>query len=335
MKLACALLFATIGLAAAVPLMEQPLFGESTYVAEWEKFVSSFEKSFIDEAEKLFRFSVFQRNFDFIHAYNRKSNGARLDVNAFADMTQKEFSSKFLGGIPTKAAYTAEAVINATVPASVDWTTKGAVTPVKNQAQCGSCWAFSAVGAIEGAIFLAQNKLESLSEQQLVDCDKVDSGCSGGLMDNAFQYVEKNGLALESDYKYTGADGSCKSSKYSAAPYTKISGFKDVAQKNEAALKTAVASQPVSVAIEADTQVFQFYSSGVLDDAAGCGTQLDHGVLAVGYGTESGKDFWKIKNSWGASWGMSGYILLARTDSTSSAGMCGLASQPSYPTVSY
>jgi len=335
MKFACALLFATIGLAAAVPLMEQPLFGESTYVAEWEKFVSSFEKSFIDEAEKLFRFSVFQRNFDFIHAYNRKSNGARLDVNAFADMTQKEFSSKFLGGIPTKAAYTAEAVINATVPASVDWTTKGAVTPVKNQAQCGSCWAFSAVGAIEGAIFLAQNKLESLSEQQLVDCDKVDSGCSGGLMDNAFQYVEKNGLALESDYKYTGADGSCQSSKYSAAPYTKISGFKDVAQKNEAALKTAVASQPVSVAIEADTQVFQFYSSGVLDDAAGCGTQLDHGVLAVGYGTESGKDFWKIKNSWGASWGMSGYILLARTDSTSSAGMCGLASQPSYPTVSY
>jgi cathepsin L len=333
MKFACALLFATIGLAAAVPLMEQPLFGESTYVAEWEKFVTSFEKSFIDEAEKLFRFSVFQRNFDFIHSYNRKSNGARLDVNAFADMTQKEFSSKFLGGIPTKAAYTAEAVINATVPAAVDWTTKGAVTPVKNQAQCGSCWAFSAVGAIEGAIFLAQNKLESLSEQQLVDCDKVDSGCSGGLMDKAFQYVEKNGLALESDYKYTGSDGSCKS--FTAAPYTKISGFKDVAQRNEAALKTAVASQPVSVAIEADTQVFQFYSSGVLDDAAGCGTQLDHGVLAVGYGTESGKDFWKIKNSWGASWGMSGYILLARTDSTSSAGMCGLASQPSYPTVGF
>jgi C1A family cysteine protease len=335
LKFACALLFATIGLAAAVPLMEQPLFGESTYVAEWEKFVSSFEKSFIDEAEKLFRFSVFQRNFDFIHAYNRKSSGARLDVNAFADMTQKEFSSKFLGAIPTKAAYTAEAVINATVPTAVDWTTKGAVTPVKNQAQCGSCWAFSAVGAIEGAIFLAQNKLESLSEQQLVDCDKVDSGCSGGLMDNAFQYVEKNGLALESDYKYTGADGTCQSSKHTAAPYSKISGFKDVAQKNEAALKTAVASQPVSVAIEADTQVFQFYSSGVLDDAAGCGTQLDHGVLAVGYGTENGKDFWKIKNSWGASWGMSGYILLARTDSTSSAGMCGLASQPSYPTVSF
>jgi cathepsin L len=220
---------------------------------------------------------------------------------------------------------------------SVDWTTKGAVTPVKNQAQCGSCWAFSATGALEGAIFLQDGVLESLSEQELVSCDKVDSGCNGGAMDNAFTFAEKNGLALESQYPYTsgtGNTGTCQTAKESpAAPHSKGSKFTDVTPNSEAALKAAVAQRPVSVAIEADKQAFQFYTSGIIKATAGCGTNLDHGVLAVGYGVDGTTLYWKVKNSWGATWGDKGFVRLERTESSSSKGTCGIAMDASYPTV--
>ena len=220
---------------------------------------------------------------------------------------------------------------------SVDWTTKGAVTPVKNQAQCGSCWAFSATGALEGAIFLQDGVLESLSEQELVSCDKVDSGCNGGAMDNAFTFAKKNGLALESQYPYTsgtGNTGTCQTAKESpAAPHSKVASFTDVTPNSEAALKAAVAKQPISVAIEADKQAFQFYTSGIIKATAGCGTNLDHGVLAVGYGTDAGTLYWKVKNSWGTTWGDKGFVRLERTESSSSKGTCGIAMDASYPTV--
>merc|ERR1712127_383325 len=215
----------------------------------------------------------------------------------------------------------------ADAPDDIDWTTKGAVTPVKNQKQCGSCWAFSTTGSIEGAFQIAGNKLTSLSEEELVECDHVDDGCKGGLMDNGFKYVEEHGLCTESAYPYTsgeGVRGTCKSSKCTTA--VKVKGFKDVPSKDEDALKTAVATQPVSIAIEADKSVFQLYKSGVMDSKA-CGVKLDHGVLAVGYGVLDGKNYWKVKNSWGASWGQEGYILLGRGEN-----ICGIAQQPSYPT---
>jgi len=263
-----------------------------------------------------------------------------LGHNPFSDFTADEFFSTRLGYNSTLSrgpsrgnnmhTYTAEDL--AAAPASIDWVAKGAVTPVKNQGQCGSCWSFSATGAMEGAFQIATGNLVSLSEEDLVQCDQVDQGCQGGVMDNAFQFAITNGVASEDAYPYTssmGMRGMCNPD-LEKVPVAKMTGFNDVTAMDENALLTAVALGPVSVAIEADKSAFQLYSGGVLNNA-GCGTQLDHGVLVVGYGTQKGPfkstNYWKVKNSWGASWGEQGYIRLSRGNN-----MCGISMQPSYPT---
>jgi cathepsin L len=253
-----------------------------------------------------------------------------LKINKFGDMTGTEFAANL--GLPKyhekTNGSTFLAPCNVVLPDAVDWRTKGYVTPVKNQGQCGSCWAFSTTGSLEGQYFKKNGKLVSLSEQQLVDCSRQfgNMGCNGGLMDNAFAYIKKYGIESELDYPYTGRDGRCK---YDASKVvTKVTGWMDVQQGDENALKTALGTVgPVSVAIDASHFSFQFYHDGVYNERACSSTRLDHGVLTAGYGTLNGQAYWLVKNSWGPHWGKKGYIMMSRNRNN----QCGIASSASYP----
>ncbi|CAK9041756.1 Senescence-specific cysteine protease SAG39 (Cysteine proteinase SAG39) (Protein SENESCENCE-ASSOCIATED GENE 39), partial [Durusdinium trenchii] len=274
----------------------------------YEQFLKDFGKHY-DEVEKQARFVAFAENYEYIERENAQGHSYKLGLNEFSDMSMDEFkmsklgmrlpseSESVWGNIPSGGMHK---VSNSTLPKSVDWRSK-AVTPVKNQQQCGSCWAFSTTGALEGAWAIATGKLVSLSEQQLVDCSKKfgNQGCSGGLMDNGFKYEEQAAVCTEESYPYTAKNGICKASGCTVGiPAHGVKSYVDVKVDDENALMDAVAKQPVSVAIEADQMAFQLYKSGVLTKT--CGTKLDHGVLVVGYGTEDGTDYWLVKNSWGA-----------------------------------
>jgi C1A family cysteine protease len=215
------------------------------------------------------------------------------------------------------------------LPTDVNWTAAGAVTPVKNQGDCGSCWSFSTTGALEGLNVVSGNALASFSEQQLMDCSRKygNKACQGGMMDDAFEYVQAAGIETEDSYPYKARDDlTCH---YNAALVVfNITGHTDVDPMNITALMTAVAGQPVSIAVEADQSSWQLYSGGVI--TSNCGQVLDHGVLVVGYGTDSNNtDYWNVKNSWGEDWGMAGYLLIERSD----ANLCGVLNQPSFPTL--
>merc|ERR1712142_100363 len=266
-----------------------------------------------------------------------------LKMNKYGDLLHHEFVSTMNGwrGNNTGGSYKKnrlhlgvtfiEPDEDVLLPKNVDWREKGAVTPVKNQGQCGSCWSFSATGALEGQHFRKTGKLVSLSEQNLVDCSTRygNHGCNGGLMDFAFKYIKDNkGTDTEESYPYEAMDDDCRYHREDRGA-TDV-GFVDIPQGNEDALKAALATVgPVSIAIDASRSSFQFYSTGVYDEPNCSPMNLNHGVLAVGYGTENGQDYWLVKNSWGPGWGDEGYIKMTRNKDN----QCGVASAASYPQV--
>ncbi|XP_014507446.1 vignain [Vigna radiata var. radiata] len=326
-----------LGMAESFDINEKELESEQGLWDLYERWRShhTVSRSF-DEKQK--RFNVFKANVMNVHNANKMDKPYKLKLNRFADMTNHEFTTTYANskvghhrmfrGMPLgNGTFMYENVDK--VPSSVDWRKKGAVTDVKDQGKCGSCWAFSTVAAVEGINQIKTNKLVSLSEQELVDCDtKENAGCNGGLMESAFDFIKQHGITKESNYPYEARDGTCDASKVKK-PAVSIDGHETVPVNNEAALLKAVAHQPVSVAIDAAGFFFQFYSEGVFTGL--CGTNLNHGVAIVGYGTtQDGTKYWTVKNSWGSEWGENGYIRMKR-DAFHKGGLCGIAMEASYP----
>lgn len=336
------ILFATAMTAA----VSAAIYSKEHYEGLFYDHLKKYNIVFKNGAEFIDRLHTFTSNVDNIALHNACANRTySLGINRFTHLTFDEFKTEVgIGGLtrgdmsprgnirkgwnPAPPAPALE-----TLPKSVDWVAAGAVTPVKNQGKCGSCWSFSTTGAIEGAYFNKWGTLASFSEQELVSCDTTDNNCNGGWMDAAFEWIKNNGgLAYEADYPYVSGDGTtipaCGKSAAYQDPKAAPSSWVDVPRRSMTGLMSAVAQQPVSIAIQADQAAFQSYSGGVLTGR--CGTKLDHGVLLVGYGTSAdGIDYWKVKNSWGPDWGMDGYILIER----SSADLCGVMDAASYPVL--
>lgn len=293
---------------------------------EFKEFMVKHSKNYTQE-ETLDRYEAFKDNLDYIEAHNAKNLSYTLGVNRFADMKPHEwatFIQRGAGGglvlLNREKKYGKRATPNC---ASSDLVAAGKVTTPKNQESCGSCWSFSTTGAIEGIL----PTLVPLSEQQLMDCDSNDAACDGGFMDNAFQYVEQVGLCSEEDYPYEEKKGSCRANYCTKVTGSKISGFTDIEEGDASSMAARLCTAPVSVGVDASGSDFQLYNGGVMTGS--CGTDLDHGVLVVGFGNDGGYDYWKIKNSWGTYWGESGYIRIERDGSSS--GKCGVLLAASYP----
>lgn len=313
-------MFVLLTLGAAMPL---PSF---------EEWALSRGKSY-SALELPLRQKIYERNAAVMTAHNALNLSWTMGVNAYSDLTPEEFKAAMTGGYLRSAAY-AHALRGAaigvssppTIPDSVNWVAEGAVTPVKNQGGCGSCWAFSATGAAEGLNYIKTKVLYELSEQQLVSCCSAGGrGCDGGSMVAAFDYWKGHNPCSEKQYPYTAKNGRCLKCSASGA---RVGGYRGVAQRDESALVAAIAAQPVSVGVEADQAAFQHYKDGYMSGA--CGTKLDHGVLAVGYDAQG----YKIKNSWGSDWGQNGYIWLARGKGyNGDSGQCGVQMEPVVPTL--
>lgn len=324
--------------AAELPPEDQPAVGSATDSAAavrhaFADFLEEFDKVYAEE-EVPQRFKTFEENYRRVLEHNTMASPYTQSINEFADLTEEEFAAKHLGFNGSGTAfegwpYLGDHFESAVDASSLDWRDRGAVTPVKNQGQCGACWTFSATGGLEGAGKLTTGDLVSLSEQEILDCSE-SQGCGGGNMAIAFSFAKTHTITVEENYPYTAQEGTCKQESWTYGLMVHcVEGYRSVSQ-SASALMSAVNQQPVSVAVSVNL-AFSSYKSGVF--TADCPTKLNHAVLLVGFGTEGGNTYWLVKNSWGTRWGESGYIRLAR-DATSKLGKCGIQTQSSYPVLS-
>jgi len=330
-SLAIVTVFVALALSSATPV-------EDNFEAEWAQFKVTHGKKYSGEAEEYLRKLIYQGNKEKVAVHNAEAKAGKhsftMEMNQFGDMLTSEFSkmmNRYSAPTSTGARATFVPKADASLPDNVDWRSKGLVSPIKNQGQCGSCWSFSTTGSLEGQYAKKTGNMVPLSEQQLMDCSTSfgNQACNGGLMDSAFKYIESvAGVESEEDYPYTAADGTCHFEKSKAV--TGISGYTDVKSGSEDDLQQAVATVgPISVAIDASHISFQLYEGGVYYAFLCSASELDHGVLVVGYGSEDDKDYWIVKNSWGKTWGEAGYIRMSRNRDNN----CGIATQASYPTI--
>jgi len=294
-----------------------------------ENFMAEHGRKYLTKEEKLMRFQIFAHNYKQI-MLTASQVTHKVGINKFADMTHEEFKLYTgLNKVARKSHEQTHSVENVR-DADIDWQAKGAVAKVKDQGQCGSCYAFSGICALEGLYVVKGSPLTTFSEQEIVDCSKSfgNDGCDGGWMDQVFNYTMVNGIHKDADYKYTGRVQKCKADKTSAIFVNK--GWKDVAEKDLNGLQSALQVNVVSVAVCAEANAFMYYTSGIIKK--GCCLDLDHGVSLTASGVDGTTPFWRIRNSWGASWGEKGYVRFLKETGTGN-GMCGIALAASYPTA--
>ena len=305
---------------------------------QFNQFQKRFNKLYttLDEFEK--RFSIFKMNLRTIIEHNSNPNqNFTMSINPFTDLTPEEFKIQYASGYKPLQSYGCVSYTNhgSDLPTQLDWVSKGVVQSVRDQGQCGSCWAFATTANAESVWAISTGELPDLSEQYLVDCATgfgyFNMGCNGGQPDSALKYMINKGQCSEYTYPYTAKQGNCD--VCSQPSDVTFSSCYDVKSNDQLSLKNAVLKNPVVVAIEADTKYFQSYSSGILTESIKCGTNLDHAVEIVGYGSENGIKYWKVRNSWSSSWGEDGYVRIERSDSTNDPGVCGIAMEPSFISI--
>ncbi|XP_019158689.1 PREDICTED: zingipain-1 [Ipomoea nil] len=299
-------------------------------VKRYQDWLQKHGKRYEDKDEWEKRYEIYQYNVLYIEFFNSMNFSYKLIDNKFADMTNSEYKSVYLRykideHKKESHNFTLHGVRLPEFPESVDWRKSGAVTHVKDQGSCGSSWAFCAVAAVEGINQIETGKLVSLSEQQLVDCNK--HGCEGGNTEKAYDFIKRNGgITAEHNYPYVGKDGRCETIAEESHTVT-ISGYTKVPE-DEGFLQAAAAQQPVAAVVDASMDDFRFYSEGIFNPI--CPETLNHGVTVVGYGEENGQPYWLVKNSWGTNWGEDGYIKMQRRSGDKN-GKCGIAMMASYP----
>ncbi|KAJ3670764.1 hypothetical protein LUZ60_008190 [Juncus effusus] len=321
-------LISTLCLFDNVSCTEDPSCDCDPWARMYEEWMTKFSKCYKNETEKQYRFEIFSENVKYIHEFNKaKNHSYTLGTNQFTDLTNAEFVA-LLGTGKIPEGFKCSGNLTHTPPNCVDWRKAGAVTPVKDQGGCGSCWAFAAVASTEGLVKINTGQLLSLSEQELLDCVPVSNGCDGGWVDKSYDFIISNGgITTEDDYPYVGYQTACTADKVSHKAAA-IKGHEYVVQNNEYQLMMRVAKQPVVAFVT--SAGLQHYSSGIF--SGDCGTDLDHFITLVGYGRDiNGVKYWIAKNSWGTTWGENGYIYLEK-DVSDAAGTCSLASYPMYPT---